>query len=256
MYENVYNLVLSIMLIPTKENIQKIFHTHQNQCALLKCHKKIIDEDGHINGNIYFIESNIKGKPRYNSELTNEQMIDYHNLILLCDIHGLDIEWKERKYTISKLSDEILLDQETLSKQNFELSDKIFENTLSNFIDYHDPDRFSHMTLPFVYNFAMGHSFTELSSTGIYIKPTKHFIKGKFEIVDTRRKIQVYDKVIFYPKNLSYLEGVQADIEIKSKMSILGEVPQLPEGKYLISLRSALDETSKLENDLEFTVLD
>ena len=94
MYEN---MIKFVMLLPSRKNIEKIFQTHQNQCAFSQCPKKIIDSDGHVNGNIYFIESNIKGNPRYNSKLTNDKMISYQNLILLCDIHGLDIEWKEKK---------------------------------------------------------------------------------------------------------------------------------------------------------------
>jgi len=84
------------MLIPTKENIQKLFETHQNQCAISDCDKKIIDSDGYVLGNIFFIESNKKEHSRLNPKLTNEQIIDYHNLILLCDYHGMFSEFKDR----------------------------------------------------------------------------------------------------------------------------------------------------------------
>ena len=243
------------MLIPSRENIEKIFQTHQNQCAFEKCKKQIIDSDGHINGNVFFIESNIPGNPRYNSKLTKEQMIDYHNLILLSDVHGLDIEWKEKKFNISKLRDEILSDQETLKEQNFELSDKIFEDLLSHFIDYHDPDRLSHILIKKMYHIRSLATAADISCSGIYIKPTKHFVNGKFEIISTDIKIQEYDKVIFYPKEGTYSKGIQANIEIKSSMRIYGRVPDIPKGDYYVSVRSALYEVSNLENDLKFTVL-
>jgi hypothetical protein len=61
---------------------------------------------------------------------------------------------------------------------------------------------------------------------------------------------------VFYPKDSTYEKGTLADIEIKSQMSIEGAVPDLPKGEYLVSLRSAIDETSKIEDgDLSFTVL-
>ena len=58
-----------------------------------------------------------------------------------------------------------------------------------------------------------------------------------------------------YVKEGTYSEGIQADIEIKSTMRIDGRVPDIPKGGYYVSVRSALDEVSKLENDLKFTVL-
>ena len=133
------------MLIPTKENIQKLFETHQNQCAIEHCDKKIIDEDGSLYGNILFIESNTKGKPRFNPDLTNEQMIDYHNLILVCYGHAFDIEWKEKQYTIPKIRQEIRLDKKYLQKNNFIFSTEMFEEILTHFIEHHDPDRMSHV---------------------------------------------------------------------------------------------------------------
>ena len=88
-----------------------------------------------------------------------------------------------------------------------------------------------------------------------YIQPTRSHINGKFEIIMIKREIRLYDKVVFYPKNSTYENGIQADIEIHSHMRIEGKVPDLPPGEYLVSLRSAIDETNKLEEDLSFTIL-
>ena len=249
------------MLIPTKYNIQKLFVTHQNQCAFSKCKRKIIDEDGHLNGNIFFIESNKKEQPRYNHKLSNEQMIDYHNLVLLCDIHGLDIEWKEKKYTIAKLREEIFTDLKNLPNNNFKFPDKMFEDIIFHFIDKHDPDRLSHVQIN-SFEYGTGTTgtnsqgvFADVTCTGVYIKPTRHFAGNKFEIIDTRRKIQKFDKVVFYAKDATYSKGIQADVEIKSQMRIEGTVPEFPQGEYFVSLRSTIDESSKLEEDLSFTIL-
>ena len=89
----------------------------------------------------------------------------------------------------------------------------------------------------------------------VYINPTKQFMGGKFEIIDTARKLTEYDRVVFYPKNKSYDEGLSADVALMSEIRMEGQVPDLPKGDYFISIRSAVDDSSRIENDLSFTVL-
>ena len=246
------------MLIPTRENIEKLFETHQNQCAFVKCKKKIIDDDGIIGGNILFIESNIKEKPRFNPELTDDEMINYHNLILVCYKHAFDVEFKEKKYTMSKLRNEIFEDSMKWTDKKGSISNKNMEEIIFHFLQHHDPDRLSHLTIstPDAIG-GMYHSspIYEVTCTGVKIAPTKHLIGGKFEIIMTKGKLLESDKVVFYSKNSEYSQGVQAHIEIKSQTRIEGKVPNLPTGEYFVSLRSSIDETSRLENDLIFTVL-
>lgn len=247
------------MLIPSYSTVRKLFQTHQNQCALRSCAKKIIDKDGHVNGNLFFIQSNNPKKPRYNPELSNHDVIYYHNLILLCDWHGFKTDFDEKEFSVSNLREAIIRDQEVLEEQNFEITEKMFEDILYNFINYHDPDRFAHINYhepdpDGKISIRDGNTNNWPYFEKIYIKPTKQFVNSKFEIISFKRKIQVYDRVIFYLPE-KYEEGVQADIEIKSKMSLIGKVPKLSSGKYLVSLESALDGTSKLETDLKFTIL-
>ena len=246
------------MIIPSQDSIRKIFHSHQNQCALLKCHKKIIDDEGHINGNIFFIESNEEGQARYNQNLSNDGMDDYHNLILLCDNHGWDIEWKERKYTLSRLRDEIILDQETLLENDFELDDEMLNNVVEHFVEYHDPDRLSHIQIE---NYGEDHKnyysvggFWWFKCSRIFIRPSRNLVGGRFEIVDTKRKFENSDKVIFYPKNDLNSKGIEADTKFKSDMSIAGITPKLPIGEYRISIIDDLGN-SKLEKKLNFKIL-
>jgi hypothetical protein len=135
------------MLIPTRDNIRKLFETHQNQCALHDCSKKIIDSEGKIRGNIFFIESNKKDNPRFNHKLSDEQMLNYHNLILLCDAHGLKIPYDKRQYPIAELRSEIRHGLRSLSESKFEITDRMLDDILTNFIMHHDPDRLSHISL-------------------------------------------------------------------------------------------------------------
>ena len=246
------------MIVPSISSIKKVFHTHQNQCALIQCNKKIIDEDGHVNGNIFFIESNVKGQARYNPDLTNEHMNDYHNLILLCDVHGLDIEWKEKKFTLERLRREILVDQDTIFEHNFELDDKMIKNVIENFVEYHDPDRLSHINYNLMLDdhqniYSLG--FFWFSDSRVFIKPTRNFVGGRFEIIDTKEKFEKTDKIIFIPKNNSKLKGIEVKTEFKSKMSIAGRVPNLPKGDYTISIINESKDTSKFDQKLTFKIL-
>ena len=243
------------MLIPSKGDIEKIFRLYNNQCWFHDCSEKIIDSDNHVNGKMLFIESNQKEHPRYNSKLCTTQLTDHTNLILVCDIHSWDIEKDSRTYTIEKLKNKLLDDLQNLPDSNFELTDKMYQEFLFHFIEYHDPDRFSHFKIKddAVY---FGYSWQDNTTyIPIHIKPTKHFVGGKFEIIDTCRKIQKFDEVFFYPAKTSVQKGIQADIEIKSSMNIQGVIPNLLEGKYFVAIVSAIDQSSKLEQDLEFTVI-
>lgn len=244
------------MLIPTKENIRKIFETHKNQCAFSECGKKILDSDGHLGGNILFLESNKKDKPRFNPELPNEKMIDYHNLILVCWEHAFYVEYKEKKYTVSKLRNEIFQDLRTLSVEEYNLPNDVMQELLFQFIEHHDPDTHSHVAVKgeaSALTFGVPRYSAQIDD--VHIDPTKQFAGGKFEIIDVSTKLNEFDTVVFYPKNSSYLEGIQADTETKSTMRIVGKVPDIPKGEYLVSVRSAIDDSSRTKDDLSFTVL-
>lgn len=246
------------MIIPSFSNIEKIFETHQNQCALTQCNKKIIDSDGHVLGNIYFMESNVKGQPRYNSQLTNEQMADYHNLILLCDTHGLDVEWKERKFNMDRLRREIFYDQKTIFSDDFKLTETMMESVLQNFIEYHDPERLSHITINQYMDHhknSVGLGFIWFSDSRYYIKPTRNVVGGKFEIIDTKEGFEKTDTVIFYPKDKPNSKGVEVDSEFKSKMSIAGITPDLSKGEYEISIIKNPEKIQKFEKNLTFSIL-
>lgn len=242
------------MLIPSRENIEKIFGIYKNECSFHDCFKKIIDSDNHVNGNIIFIKSHKKDHPRYDSRLTNQQITNYTNLIMFCDQHCWEVENDVEQFTAEGLKIKLDNDLKNCSDNNFEFTNKMYREFLHHFIDYHDPERFSYFTIKddAVY---FGELSDNTSMRDIRIKPTKHFVDGKFEIIDTDRQIQEFDKVAFYPKNGSYSDGVQADIEIHSKMRIEGRVPNIPKGLYLVSLYSSLNGKSRLESDLDFTVL-
>ena len=244
------------MLIPTKENIRKLFETHENQCAFSACNKKILDTDGHFNGNILFLESNRKNGARYNPEITNEQMVDYHNLILVCYEHAFDVEFREKNYTISKLRKEIFHDLQTLTVDEYDFPDEKMKEFLFHYIEHHDPDTNSHVSITVTPSaLSAGIPRYTVHVEDVYVNPTKQFADGKFEIIDTAKKITEYERIVFYPKDKSYLDGIPADTSLMSVMRIEGQVPKLSKGDYCISIRSAIDDSSRIEKDLSFTVL-
>ena len=249
-----------IVIIPPRENIEKIFRIYDNKCANINCFKIIIDSQNHVNGNILFIESNKKDSYRFNPNLSSEELTDITNLMLFCDIHALEVEYDKDSDNLARLKARIREDLKNLPDSNFEFSDKLYEDFLHHFIDYHDPKRFSNFKMNAVLDpndkFSPGgNNWIEYSISNTVIKPTRHFKGGKFEIIDYKRKFREYDKVVFYPKDITSENGVQADIEIKSHMRIEGYVPHIPKGDYFVSVQSALDETKKLKEDLSFTVL-
>ena len=119
-------------------------------------------------------------------------MIDYHNLILVCYKHAFDVEWKEKKYTISKLREEIFEDVKKLNEFTFNFSESVLEEILFHFIEHHDPDRLSHMSINSPDGFVGVYGsrpIYEITCTGVRIVPTRHIIGGKFETISTKRKI-------------------------------------------------------------------
>lgn len=248
------------MLIPSRKNIEKIFKIYKNECSFHDCSKKIIDLNNTVNGRIIFIESNKKDHPRYNPNLTNLEMIDYTNLIIFCYDDCYEVEKDSDRFPAKSLKIKLDNDSKNLSNSDFKLSDEMYKEFLHHFIEYYDPDRLSHIRFlepDECGRASIGGDIGDVlvSQDDVRIRPTRHYAGGKFEIIDTGRKIQEFDEVIFYPVNSSLEKGIQVDIEIKSSMNIHGSVPNLQKGDYFVTIVSALDPTSKLENDLKFTVL-
>ena len=78
------------------------------------------------------------------------------------------------------------------------------------------------------------------------------------EIIASGTKVIIHvlnDKIIFYPKSSTCDKEIQADIQIHNQMRIKGKVPDLSTGEYFVSLRSTINETHKLKEDLSFTIL-
>ena len=247
------------MLIPSRENFEKIFRVYRNKCSFWECNKTIIDSDNHVNGTILFAESNQKESSRFNPNLSDKDMVNHTNLLMFCDIHCWEVEKEPEKYSGKRLKSKIENDLKKFADSNFELTDDMYDEFLHHFMTYHDPKRFSHIrTYIPLFDEAADEGSTffldMITCDSNYIKPTRHLVGGKFEIINSKRKLEESDILIFYPHDQDISKGISVEYQFKSSMRIEGEAPDIPKGKYMISVLSS-DRTPKLEQDFEFEIL-
>ncbi len=88
-----------------ESTLKKLFAYSKNQCAFPECSSPIIvfDEEDVIVGEICHIESKKPKGPRHNKNLSEEEVDDSSNLILLCKAHHKIIDKNVQKYTVNVL---------------------------------------------------------------------------------------------------------------------------------------------------------
>ena len=123
------------------EIAKKLFQLSSNRCAFPKCKKKLIDSDGYMRGEICCIESNKRNIVRFNAKITDEQIVSFNNLILLCDVHHFEIEIKEEKFPVKLLQEWKLKSEKPNEGKNFQITDEIIEKAIQKFIDYQPFER-------------------------------------------------------------------------------------------------------------------
>jgi hypothetical protein len=131
-----YNYPSIAKLLPKLETVRTLFQSSGNECFFPKCKKKLLEDDGYLRGEICLIESNIKGESCFNPKMSDEQRINFNNLIMLCHWHHFKVD-NNKKYTIDKLQN-IKLDYMTLQDiENFQISDEMIEKTIQQFQKYY-----------------------------------------------------------------------------------------------------------------------
>ena len=131
-----YNTSSQVKLLPKSETIRKLFQSSGNKCFFPKCKKKLLEDDGYLRGEICLIESNIKGESRYNPKTSDEQRINFDNLIMLCHLHHFKVN-NNKKYTVEKLQDiksDYVISQDI---ENFQISDEVIEKAIQQFKKYY-----------------------------------------------------------------------------------------------------------------------
>ena len=124
------------------EIAKKLFQLSSNRCAFPKCKKKLIDSDGYMRGEICCIESNKINLVRFNAKITEEQIVSFDNLILLCDEHHFEIEVKDKKFPVKLLQEWKLKSKKPNEDKNFQVGDEIIARAIQKFIEYQPFERF------------------------------------------------------------------------------------------------------------------
>jgi len=90
-------------------------------------------------------------------------------------------------FTVSKLLNEIFQDLKTLNDEKYNLPNEAMHEILFHFIEHHDPDTHSHVTVSSSASaLTLGVPRYSAEIDDVHIDPTKQFAGGKFEIIDIR----------------------------------------------------------------------
>lgn len=114
--------------------IKKLFALSGNKCAFTDCHRKIIEENGEVFGEICHIEAASPKGPRYNDQQTNEERNGFENLVLLCPNHHKDTD-DLTVFTVPRLK-EMKKDHESKYVQNqFQVSSEQLQKIMLDIED-------------------------------------------------------------------------------------------------------------------------
>ena len=105
--------------------IKKLYSRAGNICSHPDCNQQLIADDGTNLSDISHIEGGEPGSPRYNPELTLEQLNDYKNLIVLCKIHNKIIDSNEKTYTVEHLKEMKKKHEDSMKDKDYQISDEL-----------------------------------------------------------------------------------------------------------------------------------
>ena len=89
---------------PTVATIKRLFAVSGNQCAFEKCELPLVDKfSGKVTGRICHINARRENGPRFDSTQTEEENMNFDNLILMCPIHHDVIDSDVKSYTRDRL---------------------------------------------------------------------------------------------------------------------------------------------------------
>lgn len=115
---------------PKPSTIKALFAKSGNQCAFPNCNHSLIDDRNLFVGELCHINSVKKKDARYNPNLTDEQLRDYDNLILMCHAHHKRIDTFEAEYSVETLKKMRSEHEAMFSGQNFQVPDSVVEDSM------------------------------------------------------------------------------------------------------------------------------
>ncbi|WP_160164226.1 HNH endonuclease [Natrialba taiwanensis] len=137
-----------------QSTLKKLWAASGNQCGYPDCENEVVDiETETVVGEICHIRAQSEGGPRYDPSLSDEEIDEYSNLILLCPTHHTHIDKNPEDYPIEEL-ERWKKEQEAMSTSPTELSDQLLtelqltdskfetevEVTISNAKDRYNPE--------------------------------------------------------------------------------------------------------------------
>jgi len=137
-----------------QSTLKKLWAASGNQCGYPDCENEVVDiETETVVGEICHIRAQSEGGPRYDPNLSDDEIDEYSNLILLCPTHHTHIDKNPEDYPIEEL-ERWKKEQEAMSTSPTELSDQLLtelqltdskfetevEVTISNAKDRYNPE--------------------------------------------------------------------------------------------------------------------
>lgn len=108
-----------------RSTLKKLWAASGNQCGFPDCDENVVNiEQEIVVGEICHIRAQSPGGPRYDPDLSEEEVDEYSNLILLCPTHHTYIDKNTENYPPEKL-EEWKKEQQKKSSQVTELSDNL-----------------------------------------------------------------------------------------------------------------------------------
>ncbi len=89
----------------TQKTIKQLFSLSGNQCAFPNCDKMIVNSNGTVIGEICHISAVNENGPRFNPELSENEINSFENLILLCPTCHTIVDREFNTYTTNKLKE-------------------------------------------------------------------------------------------------------------------------------------------------------
>ncbi len=115
---------------PKPSTLKALFAKSGNQCAFSDCSNPLIDDRNIFVGELCHVNSVKKKDARYDSTLTDEQLRDYDNLVLMCHAHHKRIDTLENEYPVEVLKEMRAKHEAKFTGQSFNVPDSVIEDSM------------------------------------------------------------------------------------------------------------------------------
>lgn len=115
---------------PKPSTLKALFAKSGNQCTFPSCNNPLIDDRNIFIGELCHINSFKKKDARYDPTLTDDQLRDYDNLVLMCHAHHKRIDTLEDEYPVELLKEMRAQHEAKFTGQSFDVPDSVIEDSM------------------------------------------------------------------------------------------------------------------------------